>query len=324
MTSTTISDRRRPQTKEKTEGRDLNHHNKKWMSWYCQWALQQQSKMALQVSLWSLSPHRSISILTAHKTVVLLNMCCLSTLDWNLLHILFLLRRCHMNQEKNTLVGRSAISSTDACIIMDQIFQKEVCASEAAVSNKQNQDSVFFYCSTLPPLIPPTWSLCCTCWQWIGQILSICFQVPIFGRHCRRKKRFASEFWFRPHSQRWCQKPKKSGHMKRLCSQKLDKLSAGNQEIVFCSCEFFSIDVQRWRRLSGVLTQNSKITSKGLEEVDPVFSTRSLQCLLPLHKSPIRRRWCESRSKHDSFSEKLIQLQISERLTPLRNKLHML
>jgi hypothetical protein len=109
MTSTTISDRRRPQTKEKTEGRDLNHHNKKWMSWYCQWALQQQSKMALQVSLWSLSPHQYISILTAHKTVVLLNMCCLSALDWNLLHILFLLKRCHMNQEKNTLVGRSAI-----------------------------------------------------------------------------------------------------------------------------------------------------------------------------------------------------------------------
>jgi hypothetical protein len=49
-----------------------------------------------------------------------------------------------MNQEKNTLVGRSAISSTDACIIMDQIFEKEVCTSEAAVSNKQNQDSVFF------------------------------------------------------------------------------------------------------------------------------------------------------------------------------------
>lgn len=47
------------------------------------------------------------SLLT--KPVVLLNMCCLSALDWNLLHILFLLRRCHMNQEKNTPAGRSAI-----------------------------------------------------------------------------------------------------------------------------------------------------------------------------------------------------------------------
>jgi hypothetical protein len=65
--------------------------------------------MALQVSLWSSSPNWCISILTAHKTVVLLNMCCLSALDWNVLHILFLLRRCHMNQEKNAPVGRSAI-----------------------------------------------------------------------------------------------------------------------------------------------------------------------------------------------------------------------
>jgi hypothetical protein len=54
--------------KRKQKGEILTITNKKWMSWYCQWALQQQSKLVLQVSQWSLSPHRYISILTAHKT----------------------------------------------------------------------------------------------------------------------------------------------------------------------------------------------------------------------------------------------------------------
>jgi hypothetical protein len=118
--------------------------------------------------------------------------------------------------------------------------------------------------------------------------------------------------------------PKSLATWRDYAHKTFDKWSTANQEIVFCSCEFFSIDVQRRRRQSGVLTQNSKIISNCLKEVDPVFSIRSLQCLLTLHKSPIRGRWCESRSKHDSFSEKLIQLQISQRLTPLRDKLHML